>query len=140
MKKVLAVSLVVVAMLSGTVAAYDDEVVGEVVSSRQAPLQCKERSRGVSNNSVVTALIGGAIGNQFGDGNGRAAMTALGAVVGAGVGSSNRQANEGRMDCRSDGYISVIQFVDQYGNVLQTSRKTVHQLRVGTEVLITPYY
>jgi uncharacterized protein YcfJ len=42
------------------------------------------RSSGASTADVLTgAIIGGAIGNQFGSGNGKDAMTVLGAIVGA---------------------------------------------------------
>ena len=42
-----------------------------------------------TGNTVVGAIIGGAIGNQFGGGKGKDAMTVLGAIVGADV--ANRQ-------------------------------------------------
>ena len=45
---------------------------------------------GVSQNETTGALLGGAagavLGNQFGDGDGRTVMTALGAILGATVG------------------------------------------------------
>lgn len=43
--------------------------------------------------AVIGGLGGGVIGNQFGKGNGRKAMTILGAVVGAGVGNSIESSN-----------------------------------------------
>lgn len=43
--------------------------------------------------AIIGGLGGGVIGNQFGKGNGRKAMTILGAVVGAGVGNSVESSN-----------------------------------------------
>lgn len=37
------------------------------------------------------AVVGGVIGNQFGKGDGKAAMTILGAIAGAGVASERKQ-------------------------------------------------
>lgn len=42
-----------------------------------------------SGDALVGAIIGGAIGNQFGGGSGRDAMTVLGAIVGADVANKN---------------------------------------------------
>lgn len=39
------------------------------------------------------ALIGGAIGNQFGGGSGRTASTVLGALIGANIGRGNKKSN-----------------------------------------------
>lgn len=46
------------------------------------------RTTGGSNGDVFAgAIIGGAIGNQFGSGSGKDAMTVLGAIIGANEGS-----------------------------------------------------
>jgi uncharacterized protein YcfJ len=44
-------------------------------------------------NTIAGAIIGGAIGNQFGNGSGRDAMTVLGAIVGADVANRSAQTN-----------------------------------------------
>ena len=44
-------------------------------------------------NTVISGLLGGLVGNQFGDGRGRDAMTVLGTLVGAAVGSDNARRN-----------------------------------------------
>jgi uncharacterized protein YcfJ len=44
---------------------------------------------GGTADTLVGALIGGAIGNQFGNGNGKDAMTVLGAIVGADKANKN---------------------------------------------------
>lgn len=48
---------------------------------------------GSTADTVVGAIIGGAIGNQFGGGSGKDAMTVLGAIVGADVANRNAQGN-----------------------------------------------
>lgn len=47
-------------------------------------------NRGASNGDVLLgAIVGGTIGNQFGGGSGKDAMTVLGAIVGANHASNN---------------------------------------------------
>ena len=48
---------------------------------------------GSVGNTVAGAIIGGAVGNQFGNGSGRDAMTVLGAIVGADVANRSAQNN-----------------------------------------------
>jgi uncharacterized protein YcfJ len=50
-------------------------------------------SSGSTGNTIAGAIIGGAIGNQFGNGSGRDAMTVLGAIVGADVANRSAQNN-----------------------------------------------
>ena len=57
---------------------------GKVVQVMQNE-QCYTHNDTSNGKQLTGALIGGAIGNQFGSGNGRAAMTATGAIVGAGM-------------------------------------------------------
>ena len=48
--------------------------------------------RPASEGEVVGgAVIGGLIGNQFGDGDGKAAMTVLGAIAGGSIASERKQ-------------------------------------------------
>ena len=42
-----------------------------------------------SGNEIVGAIIGGVVGNQFGGGDGKTAMTAIGAVIGSNVARNN---------------------------------------------------
>lgn len=46
--------------------------------------------RGSAGDALAGAVIGGAIGNQFGGGDGKDAMTVLGAIVGMGVANQPR--------------------------------------------------
>lgn len=52
----------------------------------QVPVYGQQRS-GSSDDILSGAIIGGAIGNQFGNGSGKDAMTALGIILGANRGS-----------------------------------------------------
>ena len=55
----------------------------------------RERRRGGLGRVIAGGIIGGVIGSQFGDGNGREAMTVLGSVVGAASASDkNRHERE----------------------------------------------
>ena len=47
------------------------------------------KSPASTGDTIVGAVIGGAIGNQFGNGNGKDAMTVLGAIIGADVANKN---------------------------------------------------
>jgi uncharacterized protein YcfJ len=79
-------------------ATIEDIYVKETVSNPVRVNECRDvdvpiygtrNSRGSDGNVLAGALIGGAIGNQFGSGSGQDAMTVLGAIVGA-----NRAANK----------------------------------------------
>ena len=48
-----------------------------------------ERGQASTSDTVVGAIIGGAIGNQVGSGRGRDAATVLGAIVGADIANKN---------------------------------------------------
>ena len=49
------------------------------------------------DHTLGGAIIGGAIGNQFGEGDGKTAMTVLGAIIGAEAGSGGRKTQ-----CRNE--------------------------------------
>jgi uncharacterized protein YcfJ len=135
MKTITTVSAVVLmSVFAAGAQAY--QTIGKVISSERAPMQCKELRDNVTSNPVLMGIAGAAAGHQFGSGNGRKAMTVVGAVVGASVGSSNRQYNDQRMDCRNDGYINVIEYTDRYGNVLHTTRQTEYRLSNGDRLNI----
>lgn len=62
--------------------------------------QVQDRGHRRHNDTVVSTVtggvIGGAIGRQFGDGDGRDAMTILGALVGSAIANDNRRNNHYR--------------------------------------------
>lgn len=49
-----------------------------------------ETGQASTGDTVLGAVIGGAVGNQFGNGSGKDAMTVLGAIVGADIANKRR--------------------------------------------------
>ena len=101
-------SAVILAVANAAVAAegfYDQAPVLEVepvyerVRVTRPQRQCREvrvrHGKGMRSNSytpvVAGAIVGGVIGNQFGRGRGKDAMTVAGAVLGASVGRDFKQ-------------------------------------------------
>lgn len=90
------------------------------------------RTNGGSAGDVVTgAIIGGVIGNQFGNGNGKDAMTVLGAIAGANVADQPRRVivgsrTEQHCDYRTeyvesrevDGYVVYYKYGYRQGTVV----------------------
>lgn len=101
------------------------DVTGVITSSSKAPEICaKESSNG--SGGFLGAVIGGVIGNQFGSGNGRIAMTVLGAGAGAAIGSSGSDSKFYK--CKSDGYINQVFFQNPVTNkyeykIIKTERR-----------------
>jgi len=58
----------------------------EVCKDVQVPVQ----GAGNTEGAIIGGIIGGVIGNQFGKGSGKEAMTGIGALSGAIIGSGNR--------------------------------------------------
>jgi uncharacterized protein YcfJ len=70
---------------------------------RNVEVPVYERRRGSSGDVLAGAIVGGVIGNQFGSGSGRDAMTVLGAIVGADAASNQRDVFVGyRIEQRCD--------------------------------------
>ncbi len=99
MKNVLAITA---ALLMTATVSYAEQVRGTVIGMketyrdvvREVPIQTcntvdvpiyetRRTGQASSGDALVGAIIGGAIGNQFGNGNGKDAMTVLGAIIGA---------------------------------------------------------
>jgi uncharacterized protein YcfJ len=79
----------------------------------QVPIYRTVRTAPSSGDALTGAIIGGIIGNQFGSGSGRDAMTALGAIVGA-------NSATGRTYQELTGYHSQYQCTTSYTGQLQT--------------------
>lgn len=60
---------------------YQTHVVQEQCFNQQVPIY--QNHHGSTVDALAGAIIGGAIGNQFGGGSGKDAMTVLGAIIGA---------------------------------------------------------
>jgi uncharacterized protein YcfJ len=102
---------------------------------------------GSTGDVLAGAIIGGAIGNQFGGGSGKDAMTVLGAIVGADVAGrqGNRQQVAGyrnEVQCEYhteyqdqrvvDGYIVYFRYGQHVGSVV-----TDRYYEVGDRIRIT---
>ncbi|ELH0893722.1 glycine zipper 2TM domain-containing protein [Vibrio fluvialis] len=67
----------------------NEVVFGQVETVRYISQQDIVHSKANGWETLLGAVIGGLIGNQFGDGHGREVATAIGAVAGAGIARSN---------------------------------------------------
>jgi uncharacterized protein YcfJ len=59
---------------------------------KDVPIYGTTQGRASTGDTVLGAVIGGALGNQVGGGSGKDAMTVLGAIVGADI--ANKRANQ----------------------------------------------
>jgi uncharacterized protein YcfJ len=90
-----------------------------IQSMERAPDKCVQKTEG-GGNSIVGALIGGVIGNQFGSDSGRVAMTVLGAGAGAAIAGSG--GKKGKTQCSRDGYIATVSYIHPASNQMVTKR------------------
>lgn len=67
----------------------NEVVFGQVETVRYISQQDIVHSKANGWETLLGAVVGGLIGNQFGDGHGREVATAIGAVEGAGIARSN---------------------------------------------------
>jgi|TARA_B110000503_G_scaffold138987_1_gene226273 uncharacterized protein YcfJ len=127
MKKFLGSVTFLVLCASTAFADISFTVVGKIVDiqpvftrvNQQVPQQqCHNENRVISHggsgaNTAAGAVIGGVIGNQFGGGDGKTAMTILGAILGADT--ANRNAGQKRVE-----QVTVCDtvYVNQSGNVV----------------------
>lgn len=141
---VLGLSVLLLAACSSTAPSHAQNrgqvvsVVGTVMQTEEAPLVCgAERERSSSGtNPLLAAVVGGVIGNQFGGGSGRKWATAAGAGVGYGVARNGNKPNAtGRQDCRRDGYLSRIRYINPHsGNMEYSDIHTNETLRAGQRI------
>jgi uncharacterized protein YcfJ len=99
--KILAIALATLTLTSAAFADIYQNVTGKVIAIEPvltrvaaAPVKsCHIEHRYVaqSGNAVAGAIVGGAIGNQFGKGDGNIAMTILGAIAGSEVARNNNR-------------------------------------------------
>ncbi|MEN7344296.1 MAG: glycine zipper 2TM domain-containing protein [Pseudomonadota bacterium] len=68
----------------------------------EQPVTYETRRRGNAGRTIAGGIIGGLIGNQFGDGRGRDAMTVLGTVIGASA--ANADQPRGQSETRLERY------------------------------------
>ncbi len=101
-------------------------VLGEV----RAIEPIRERPPGTGKGAVIGGVLGGVVGNQFGHGNGRAAMTVLGAAGGA-VAGNNIERN---MNKRIVGYRVSVRLDN--GQARTFTEPRLDGLRVGDRVRV----
>ena len=101
-------------------------VMGEV----RAIEPIRERPPGTGKGAVIGGVLGGVVGNQFGHGNGRAAMTVLGAAGGA-VAGNNVERN---MNKRIVGYRVSVRLDN--GQARTFTEPRLDGLRVGDRVRV----
>jgi uncharacterized protein YcfJ len=80
---------------------------------------------GSATNEIMGAILGGAIGNQFGDGEGKDAMTLAGIFLGASIANDAEKAN-------STGQVVVSQEVCE-NKVRQTIEKRLSHYKINVE-------
>lgn len=91
-----------------------ESVPQEVCEQVRVPIYETRRGQATTGNALGGAILGGVIGNQFGSGSGKDAMTVLGAIVGADM--ANKRGND-------------YQVVTGYRNETQCSVRYVAQQR-----------
>jgi outer membrane lipoprotein SlyB len=92
----------------------------QVLKVTPAPEVCRYKKKSNGGNLLLGALIGGAIGNQFGSGGGRKLATVGGALLGATAASDG--GREDKMGCRSDGYLALVAYMHPKTNMYVTTR------------------
>ena len=80
---------------------------------------------GSATNEIMGAILGGAIGNQFGEGDGKEAMTLAGIFLGASIANDAEKAN-------STGKVVVSQEVCE-NKVRQTIEKRLSHYKINVE-------
>ncbi|KHA61891.1 membrane protein [Vibrio variabilis] len=82
-----------------TARPVNDVVFGKVETVRYISQQDIVKAQGSGWETLLGAVFGGVIGNQFGDGRGKEVATAVGAIAGAGV-ARNHANQEYRIEYR----------------------------------------
>lgn len=72
-----------------TARPVNEVVFGQVDTVRYITQQELVKSQGSGWQTLLGAVVGGVVGNQFGGGTGKEVATAVGAVAGAGIARSN---------------------------------------------------
>lgn len=72
-----------------TARPVNEVVFGQVETVRYITQQDIIKSKGSGWETLLGAVVGGLVGNQFGGGSGKEVATAVGAVAGAGIARSN---------------------------------------------------
>lgn len=93
-----------------------------------------QRSNRLGGGTVIGALVGGALGNQVGKGDGRKAATIAGAVAGGAIGHQVEKDNR-----RSRSYYRIVVRMDR-GRTISFEQPNDYRLRRGDRVYIDNGY
>ncbi len=110
------------------------DVIGAIVEVTQAPKKCKNSVSSEGANTFFGALVGGALGNQFGKGSGRKVSTVAGVLLGGAVANSHNRENRGKVECESRGYLMTVAYLDNYGQVRYHTIRSDRKERIGTQL------
>ena len=84
----------------------------KITSVERAPEICSYIKDKRAGKQLIGGIAGGVVGNQFGSGKGRVAMTLLGAVVGVSVTSDKKRGGEDhKLECKRDGYVAKVHYI-----------------------------
>jgi outer membrane lipoprotein SlyB len=126
-----------------------DEIIyhvnAKVIQVQPAPEICRAKSARGDGSTLLGAFVGGAVGNQFGSGNGRKAATVVGALLGAGAGakSQNIRSSNGKLVCTKNGWVATVmyehpisgQYVTGHFPLEKRTRATFIQIPVAVPLL-----
>jgi len=120
----------------------------QVCQTDQVPIYSAQQPRGTSDrDTMVGMLIGGALGNSVGKGDGRKAATAVGALIGYNAGKSpgksgiigyrsvERCQTSYRKELVQDGYVVTYSY---NGNLGQSMMKDLPGEQINVRVDISP--
>lgn len=93
------------------------DILGEVVEVKRAPKQCEPTVKHEGTNTVLASVVGGAIGNRVGRGNGRKANTVIGALIGGAIANKHNRESRGKVECEGRGYLLTLAYLDDYGQL-----------------------
>ena len=93
-----------------------------------------QRDRHVGGGTVLGAIIGGALGNQVGKGDGRKAATVVGALAGGAIGHNVEKDNR-----RGRSYYRIVVRMD-HGRTYSFEQSDAYRLRRGDRVQVDNGY
>lgn len=115
------------------------DILGEVIEVKRAPKKCEPTVKHEGTNTVLSAIVGGVLGNQIGDGSGRDIATVSGVLIGGAVGNKHNRENRGKVECEGRGYLITVAYVDAYGQVQYHTVRSDRRERKGDLLNIERY-
>ena len=116
---------------AGSVEARDGYYRGCDTCGRVVGIESGRRSNKVGGGTVLGAIVGGALGNQVGKGDGRKAATTAGALAGGAIGHDIEKKNR-----RSNYSYRIRVRMDRDGRVYSYDQYDTYGLRRGDRVYV----